>query len=162
MNIDPLFLWLQNTSIATAIRQSTLLFPWIESIHVLAITVVVGTIAVVDLRLLGLASREEPVSQLLAQVLPFTQRAFAVATVTGGLLFLSHADEYMHKAPFVAKLVLLVLALINILVFHSVTVRSVDRWNTAVRPPMSARLAGGLSLGIWIGVVACGRWVGFV
>ena len=108
--MDALFLWLEQSSIASAIRESALLFPWIESVHVLAITAVVGTIAIVDLRLLGIASRERPVSTLMAQILPFTRAAFAVAALTGALLYVSHASDYMHKAPFVAKLVLLVLA----------------------------------------------------
>ena len=71
MTLQSLLTWLEQTSLATAIRESTSLFPWLESIHVLAIATVVGTIAMVDLRLLGLASRERPVSELMAQVLPF-------------------------------------------------------------------------------------------
>jgi hypothetical protein len=162
MTLQSLLIWLEHTSTATAIRESTSLFPWLESIHVLAITTVVGTIAMVDLRLLGLASRERPVSELMAQVLPFTRGAFVVAAMTGSLLFASHASDYLHKAPFVAKLFLLGTALINIVVFHFLTARDIRTWDTASQLPIAVKCAGGLSLAVWVAVVACGRWTGFV
>jgi hypothetical protein len=157
-----LFSWIQHSALSSAIRGSTSLFPWLESIHVLAIATVVGMIAVVDLRLLGFASRERPASELLAGILPITRAAFALAVLTGSLLFASNAWDYLHKAPFVAKLVLLCVALLNIAVFHGFTVRDIQKWDTARSPPSSVRLAGAISLAAWIGVVACGRWVGFV
>ena len=154
--------WLEHTDIATAVREGASLFPWFESIHVLAITTVVGTIAIVDLRFLGLTSRDRPVSELMAEVLPFTRGAFVVAALTGSLLFASNAREYMHKTPFVAKLALLILALVNILVFHLMTARTIHTWDVAPKLPASVKLAGGVSLALWVGIVACGRWTGFV
>ncbi len=156
------FKWLQHTELATAVRESTFLFPSFESVHVLAITTVVGTIAIVDLRLLGLASRERPVSALMSDILPFTRAAFGLAVLTGSVLFVSHANDYVHKTPFVAKMVLLSLAFINIVLFHFVTARGIQKWDNGPAVPPTVKLAGGLSLAIWIGVVACGRWTGFV
>ena len=156
------FSWIQHSALSSTIRGSTSLFPWLESIHVLAITTVVGTIAVVDLRLVGLASRDRPASELMADILPLTRAAFALAVLTGSLLFASNALDYLHKAPFVAKLILLSVALLNIAVFHRLTVRDIQRWDTARSPPLSGKLAGAISLAVWIGVVACGRWTGFV
>lgn len=156
------FSWIQHTGLGAAIRESTSLFPWLESIHVLAITTVVGTIAIVDLRLVGLTSRERPVSELMAEILPYTRAAFALAVLTGSLLFASHASEYMHKTPFVAKLILLCIALLNIGVFHMLTTRDIHTWDTVRAPPAAVKLAGAVSLAVWIGVVACGRWTGFV
>ena len=156
------FLWIQHSALSSTIRESTSLFPWLESIHVLAITTVVGTIAVVDLRLMGIASRDRRVSELMAEILPFTRTAFALAVLTGSLLFASHAWDYLHKAPFVAKLILLCGALVNIAVFHRLTVHDIQRWDTVRLPPLPVRLAGAISLAVWIGVVACGRWTGFV
>lgn len=162
MTMHAFLSWLEHTGIATTIRESSSLFPWFESIHVLAITTVVGTIAIVDLRLCGLTSRERPVSELLAQVLPFTQAAFAVATLTGLLLFAAHASGYMQKTPFVAKLVLLGVALVNITVFHRFTARDIHAWDTGPKLPTRVKLAGGVSLLLWVLIVACGRWIGFV
>ncbi|MGH7104895.1 MAG: DUF6644 family protein [Acetobacteraceae bacterium] len=160
MQLEAVYEWLQNTSLADAIGQSTYLFPLIESLHVLSITVMMGTIALVDLRLAGLINRDRPVSQVLREVLPFTIGAFISSVITGTLLFTSHAVQYMSNGPFVAKMVLMGVAGVNILVFHGVTQRSMRQWDLG-RPPLRAMIAGGTSLVLWIAVVACGRWIGF-
>jgi hypothetical protein len=153
--------WLQNTPVGSFISQSTWAFPTIETIHVFALVIVVGTIAIVDLRLLSVASRDRSVSQLSNDVLPITWSAFALAAVTGALLFSSKAVSYLENWPFRIKLVLLFLAGANMVLFHFMTYRSVHEWDHAQRAPSAARLAGALSLAFWIGVVVCGRWIGF-
>jgi Family of unknown function (DUF6644) len=160
MQLEPIYEWLQNTSLADAIGQSSYLFPLIESLHVLSITVMMGTIALVDLRLVGLINRERAVSQELREVLPFTIGAFIFSVITGTLLFTSHAVQYMSNGPFVAKMALMLAAGVNILVFHGVSQRTMPQWDLG-RPPLRAVIAGGTSLILWIAVVACGRWIGF-
>lgn len=159
--IDNICEWLYNTPLAEALRSNEVLFPWFESVHVLAITLVLGSISVVDLRLLGLASRKRPVSQLIREVLPITWSAFAVAAITGFTLFSSNAVEYAHNFPFQMKMVIMLLAGLNMLVFHLVTYRGIAEWNEATRTPFAARFAGGFSLAAWIAIVAFGRWIGF-
>jgi hypothetical protein len=159
--VDSFFQWVYDLPVADMIRSNELAFPWLESVHVLAITLVLGSIAVADLRLLGVASVKRPVSQLLHEVLPVTWVAFAVAAVTGLLMFTSNAVEYAHNKPFQFKMIMLVLAGLNMLVFQMVTFRGVGTWNDAVRTPPGARFAGAFSLFCWIGVVAFGRWIGF-
>jgi len=153
--------WLHETPLAETIRSNALLFPWVESVHVLAITLVVGSIAAVDLRLLGVASRSRAVTQLIRDILPLTWVAFAIAVLTGITLFTSNAIQYAHNGPMQVKMSLLVIAGINMLVFHLVTYRSVSAWDEAPRAPLPVRLAGATSLLLWIGVVAFGRWIGF-
>ena len=157
----PLFQWLYDTPVATAIRESGNLFPWIESIHVLAITLVVGSISIVDLRLLGLVWRGRAISRLLAEVLPLTWIAFVVAAITGTLLFSSNAVKYSQNHFFQAKMALLVIAFFNMLAFHVVTSRGMEAWDTSPKVPTGVRAAGGVSLALWIAVIACGRWIGF-
>jgi len=162
MDIDTLLRSLEATSIATAIRENESLFPWIESVHVLAITLVVGTIAIVDLRLIGLASRERPIVRLTRDVLRCTWTAFVAAAITGVLLFSSNALNYAHNSYFQAKLVFLFLAGINMAIFHLYVGRDIDRWDASPHTtPLRAKIAGVVSLLVWIGVVAFGRWVGF-
>jgi len=153
--------WLNDSTLAATIQASALMFPWFESVHVLAITLVFGSILVVDLRLLGLASVGRPVTQLVRDVLPVTWIAFAVAVITGAAMFISNAVEYARNFPFQMKMVLLVLAGLNMLVFHFVTCRGVGQWNEARRTPFGARFAGGFSLLAWVGIIAFGRWIGF-
>jgi uncharacterized membrane protein len=161
MDLQSIFEWLYNTPVGTAVRESGTLFPWIESVHVLAITSVVGSIAIVDLRLLGVASRNRAVSRLTGEVLPFTWIAFIVAVITGSLLFSSNAVKYSHNTMFLAKMALLVVAGVNMMVFHAITSRGIERWDSAPTPPGRARLAGAVSLIVWITVIVCARWVGF-
>jgi hypothetical protein len=140
---------------------STWAFPTAESIHVFFLVLVVGTIAIVDLRLLGVASRNRSVSQLSNDVLPITWTAFCGAVITGSLLFSSRATHYLVNWPFRIKICLLLLAGLNMLIFHFMTYRNVRRWDNDTVTPSAARVAGGLSLLFWIGVVVFGRWVGF-
>jgi hypothetical protein len=153
--------WLYDTPLAEAIRASAMLFPWFESVHVLAITLVLGSIAIVDLRLLGVASRNRPVTKLIREVLPITWCAFAVAVITGASLFMSNAVEYAKNFPFQMKMLLMVLAGLNMLAFHFLTYRGVAEWDEAAQTPLSARFAGGFSITMWLAIVAFGRWIGF-
>jgi hypothetical protein len=160
MGFDQFLDWLYGTPIAFAIREHEILFPWIESLHVLAIVLVVGTISIVDLRLLGLASRNRAATMLMRDVLPYTWIAFVVAVITGALLFASNAPTYAHNAYFQAKMALLVVAGCNMALFHLIGAREIVRWDVAATP-VAAKAAGGISLLLWIAVVVCGRWIGF-
>ena len=153
--------WLYDTPLAATIRSNELAFPWLESVHVLAITLVLGSIAVADLRLLGLASVKRPVTQVLQEVLPVTWVAFVVAAITGVAMFTSNAVEYSHNTPFQLKMAMLVLAGLNMVLFQLVTFRGVGAWDDAEATPPGARVAGGFSLLAWLSIVAFGRWIGF-
>jgi hypothetical protein len=159
---DRFLQWLESTAPAIAISESSWLFPGIETVHVLAIAMVVGSITMVDLRLLDINLRERPVGELIAEVLPWTWTSFAVAVCSGALLFSSNATKYWGTFPFRAKMVLLTLAGLNMLAYHATIHRSVDLWGRRAPTPRAAKIAGGLSLGLWIGVVTLGRWIGFV
>jgi hypothetical protein len=161
MDVDTLLRGLQETAAATALREDAALFPWVESVHVLALSVVVGCVAIIELRLIGLAGLSRPVSRVLRDLLPCTWSAFAVALLSGFALFASNAITYAHNAFFLGKVALLIGVGLNAFFFHATVERSIQRWDTAARTPLPARLSGLLSLAGWLGVVACGRWVGF-
>ena len=161
MDFDRFLNWLQSTPIAVTIRENEVLFPWIESVHVLAIVLVVGTISIVDLRLLGLASGNRQAARLMRDVLPYTWGMFVVAVITGGLLFSSNAVNYAYNFFFQGKMVLLVAAGLNMAVFHLFGARDIERWGVAGRTPRGAKAAGGISLLLWVAVVVFGRWIGF-
>ena len=153
--------WLESTNMANAIRQSTWLFPTIETIHVLATVLVVGSVTMLDLRLLGVASRDRSVTELHKEVLPWTWSSFAVAAMAGSLLFSSSATKYYHNVPFRMKMALLLLVGLNAAFFEFRTFRSVAAWDQGPRIPRAAKIAGGVGILLWIAVVACGRWIGF-
>lgn len=153
------FEWLQNTPLALVVGEDW--FPWVESAHVVCLAMVAGTIFTVDARLLGLASRKLRFTYLSAQLLPWTWGAFTGAVITGSLMFIANATSYAGNTPFRIKLVLLLLAGINMLYFQFVTFRTVEKWD-AEMPVPAARAAGFLSILLWSGVIGFGRWIGFV
>lgn len=161
MIFDPQLEWLQSTALAIELRENEWLFPFVEGLHVLAITLVFGSISIVDLRLIGLASRERSVDQVTRSVLPSTWAAFALAVVTGALLFASNAPKYAHNDFFFRKMVLILMAGINMAVFHLILNPNTNRDAKGSAVPVSDRVVGLVSMLLWIGVVACGRWIGF-
>jgi hypothetical protein len=160
MAMEQALTWLQDLKFPTEIRESDWLFPTIETVHVFALVLVVGSIMTVDLRLLGFANRERPFSELAAEMLPWTWVAFLVAAGAGLMMFSSKALTYYGNIPFRLKMCCLLLAGINMLVFHSLGTRHLAAWDRK-EPPKLAKLAGGTSLLLWAGIVAAGRWIGF-
>lgn len=161
MNLEPTLQQINDLPIAIAISESATLFPTLESIHVLALVLVFGTIAVVDLRLLGVRLHRASAQRLISELLPYTWVAFVVAVISGAFLFTSNAVQYGANPFFIVKMGLLILAGANMLVFHLTAHRRIAGWDDAVSPPAGARVAGFLSLALWTGVIVCGRWVGF-
>jgi hypothetical protein len=136
------------------------LFPIVETLHVMAFTLVVGSIAMVDLRLLGVASRDSSISRLSEEVLPWTWIAWSLAALFGSLMFIAKAHVYAGNLQFRLKFVCMALAAVNMLIFHFSAYRQVARWDMG-ELPISAKAAGALSLLLWVGVVFFGRWTGF-
>ncbi len=152
---------LEDSGVATALRGSLYYFPFLESIHVMALAVVFGTILVVDLRALGIASTNRPFTRLSSELLRITWGAFAVSALTGALMFLTNARVYAHNTSFQVKMLLLALAGLNMAAFHLTAGRSVASWDKAPTAPTSGRVTAALSLAIWIGVICAGRVIGF-
>jgi uncharacterized protein DUF6644 len=150
---------LEHMPFAVAIAKSNWLFPLIETLHVLAFTIVVGSVAMLDLRLLGLGSMRRPLSELMRSVLPWIWSAFVVAAICGVLLFSSKASTYYVNVPLRIKLTCLILAAANMLIFHR-GARGIPAWECGPLP-LRARVAGGISLALWIAIIASGRWIGF-
>jgi hypothetical protein len=159
--LDQIFTALHDSAIGTVIRENGIVFPWIEVVHVMAITIVVGTIALVDLRLVGLASTNYPVSRLTKALLPLTWIAFAIAFVSGALMFSSQPANYFANFAFRMKMVMLLAAGLNMAVFHLLTMRGISLWDNNARVPGAAKAAGLISMVIWVAIVALGRWIGF-
>jgi hypothetical protein len=152
--------WLQHLAFSTEIRESTWLFPTIETVHVLALVLVVGSIFIVDLRLLGFTNRTRAVREVMAHALPWTWSAFFVAALAGSLLFSSRAVTYYEDIPFRLKMICMLFAGINTGCFHFWGLRRIADWDHGSTPP-AAKMSGGFSLLLWITIVGAGRWIGF-
>ena len=161
MDIAGILSSLESSSLATRIRESLLLFPMLESFHVIGLTMVFGTIAIIDLRLLGLASTRRPFTRIANEVLKWTWAAFGLTVITGALMFTTNAGVYFHNFYFRSKMLLLLLAGINMLVFELTAGRSVEQWDKDRSAPLSGKTMAALSIVLWISIIFLGRWIGF-
>jgi hypothetical protein len=161
MSIADVLSTFESSGLAERIRESLYLFPLIESVHVIGLTMVFGTIAIVDLRLLGIASARRSFRRVASDVLKWTWGAFALTVATGALMFITNAAVYYHNSFFRTKMMLLLLAGINMFIFELTAGRSVHRWDNAAKAPLAGRTAAALSLALWITIIFLGRWTGF-
>lgn len=158
---DSAFAAIERTALAVAMRQELWLYPSVEILHILGFVTLVGSIAVLDLRLLGL-SRGVSVSALARHVLPWALGALVLIVPTGLLMFMAHATDLVGNRAFALKLSLIFAAGINAAVFHAGAYRKVGEWDSGAATPAAAKLHAGLSLIIWTGVIACGRLLAYL
>jgi hypothetical protein len=152
--------WLEHTGLGVAMRQWRWLYPVVEILHIFGIVLLAGAAAMWDLRLLGV-SRRLPVSLMERHLLPWARVGFAVVLPTGLMMFVAHAMEMATNPAFQVKVALISLALLNAGLFHRGVFRSVEGWDVERVAPVPARIAAGVSLVLWAGVIACGRLLAY-
>ena len=152
---------LSHSSFGTMLRESNNAFSVIESVHVLSITLLAGTIAILDLRLLGIILQSVSVSRLARSVLTLSWSGFAVSVTSGLLLFWAEAAKMYVNPSFRTKLVLIALAGFNALVFHTTIFRRAQEWETLQVCPWRARVNAIASLTLWSGVIIAGRAIAY-
>jgi hypothetical protein len=160
MSLLSFFQWLEAMPLSIAMRESEWIFPFIETVHVLALSVLLFPTALMDLRLMDLVMRDERISQVRSQLMPWIWSGFAAMIVSGIFVLWSHPVKY-YNSPFArAKAVLLILAGVNAVVFELTRGRDVAAWDHG-HIPLKVKLAGGISLIVWIGIVVMGRAIAY-
>ena len=162
MSILEICQWIEGTPLGVEIRENVWWFPLLNVAHVLGMAVAAGTIAFVDLRLLGLGVKRAPVSQITKQLLPWVWGGFIVMFLSGSLLIVSETVMLYGNFAFRLKLILLVIAGLNVLQFHTTVYRSVADWDSAPVAPFRARLSGAISLSCWLALIAAGRVIPYL
>ncbi|WUR11810.1 DUF6644 family protein [[Empedobacter] haloabium] len=153
--------WLAATTVARAMRTDPWLYPIVETCHIVGFAVLVGAVALFDLRLLG-CGRALPLRALAAHLLPWALGSLLVIVPAGLLMFSTQPGDFLANPAFLLKLALLLAAGVNAAAFHLGIWRRAAGWNTDVTPPWPARLHALLSLALWLGVIACGRLLAYV
>jgi hypothetical protein len=161
MNFAVFCQWLQDTQFGTALRESQYMFPLVETAHVLGLAVSVGLILMTDLRLIGAFMRNEPVSDVMVQLKKWMWSGFGVMFVSGSLLFSAEAAKCYASPTFRLKILFLLLAGVNAVVFETTIGRRVLAWNLLADPPSRAKFAGWASLVCWTAVILFGRWTAY-
>ena len=151
---------LETSALSNWIRLTPGAFGIIEAAHVVGVAMVVGTILFVDLRLLGIPSTDHPFSPLATALLRWTWSAFAVVVLSGSAMFITSATQYLHNVPFRIKMLVMLVAGINMMVFQLLTHRRHYQWDVGPTPA-SAKAAALISLLAWTSVIVLGRWIGF-
>jgi hypothetical protein len=149
------------SGVAEWMRSSLKAMPIVESIHVLCAALVFGTILIVDLRMLGYPNTQRSFMRIHHELIPLTWIAFVVSVITGALMFAPNSITYVVNTAFKLKLLAILAAGINMAIFQLLTARSVANWDQNARAPGGARLAGALSILLWIAVIFLARWIGF-
>jgi len=155
------FQWLNHTPLSVYLRDSDYPFFIIETVHILALGFSVGTILWVDLHLMGLSMRRERVSDVVGQFEPSAKVGFALMFVSGFLLLLAEPLKAYITTAFRLKLVMLVLAVVNVWYFHSKVYPGVAEWDEAATLPWRAKMVGFLSMTLWLGIIVAGRWTAY-
>ena len=161
MDLTPLVEAAQNSALSEWMRTSLKAVAIINAFHVLSIVTVFGTIFIVDLRLLGYPNLQRSFTRMHDELLKWTWGAFGIAVISGVLLFMVNAVTYHRNTAFWLKMGAIVLAGINMLVFEHGTMKSAASWDKGVAPPQAAKIAGALSIVLWVSVIVLGRWIGF-
>src|ERR1700730_12180355 len=161
MSLLAFFEQLAESSWSASIHESEIAYSIIESIHVWSMCLFFGLAVMFDLRLLGWTMRKVPVSEFSRRLLPWTIAGFVIMVVSGTLLFSAIPLRSYQNIFFRAKMLMLLLAGLNVWIFHSGVYRRVEKWDLDGVPPRAARVAGVLSLALWIGIVLSGRMIAY-
>jgi hypothetical protein len=153
--------WLHDTQFSTMMRESLWAEPIVETVHVLTLTLFIGFAVLLDLRLLGVALKRRRMSDVLAQLNPWLVAGFVVMMVTGVLLFSGDPISFYSTTFFKVKMIMLVLAGLNVLIFNATIGRKTAEWDLDSNTPMGAKVAGIISIVLWVLIVAAGRAIAY-
>jgi len=153
--------WLETTAVAIAIQESLYGFAIAVATHILGVAVSVGILLWVDLRLIGVALVGRPLQEVYRSLAPWFAAGFGLMLLSGAALFAAFATAAYGNLFFRIKLLLLLLAGVNALMFHGFATRSADPAGSSEPPATAARVAGLLSLSIWAGVIVMGRMMSY-
>lgn len=154
--------WLASLPASSALRESVWMYPVVESVHVLSLTLFVGMSVLWDLRLMGVLLTSIPITQTQQRLMPWMMAGFILMVASGSVLFFGDPVRFYLNIFFRIKAVLLILAGLNAYFFHaSSSGHDLAAWDLAPKTPFRARLAGSLSLILWAGVITAGRMIAY-
>jgi hypothetical protein len=154
--------WLNEIPSSIALRESQWTYPIVESVHVLSLTLFVGTSVLWDLRLMGVLFKPVPITETQQRLMPWMMAGFVVMIASGFVLFYGDPVRFYLNIFFRINVILLVLAGLNAYLFHaSPSGHDLKAWDLAPKTPFRARLAGSLSVVLWAGIITAGRMIAY-
>lgn len=153
--------WLSESSFSVGLHESFYMYNWLETTHVMTLMLSFGMLAVVDLRMLGLAFANVPASKIAERLDKPMLIGFSIMFITGILLFSAIPVRTTQSLWFRIKVILLIAAAINAWLFRGYLLTSKNSWDLDAVAPRRARIAAGLSLALWCGVIMTGRFIAY-
>ena len=153
--------WLEATAVSRWVQESLYGFVIVVAIHILALTLSIGTLVWFDLRLMGVSMLRIPVSVLYRRLMPWILSGFAVMFASGAVLMAAYATAAFSNTYFRLKMIALLFAGVNAVFYHRVTERQIHTWDEARWPSRRARAAGLISIAVWAVVIVCGRMMSY-
>jgi hypothetical protein len=151
--------WLRGFTGIAAFMQTTWAWPAVESAHFIGLTLLFGSIAAWDLRLVGVL-KEVPVAAF-HRLVPFAILGFGINVVSGFMFLVTFPDQYVYNTAFQLKVLCLILAGLNVMVFYVTSFRRIRTLGSNRQAPLPGRLSGAVSLALWVTVIVCGRMITF-
>jgi hypothetical protein len=161
MSLFELCQWIEATRIGVYVREDLWAFPVLIAVHMLGLTLSVGTLLWFDLRLMGFGVRNCSVSRLYRRLMPLMLPSFLVMTISGVMIFVGFATLAYENTYFRIKLIALIVAGLNAMIFHLVTEKRIAQWDEQRVLPFSARVAGFVSILAWLTVILAGRMISY-
>ncbi|MGZ3272651.1 MAG: DUF6644 family protein [Caulobacteraceae bacterium] len=154
--------WLSQTPVSTTFQSVEWIIPTVQSVHILAIAVVMSSVVMVDLRLMGLAGRTQSISGMARRFLPWVWWSLIVLLVSGAVLITAEPRRDILNPVFQAKMVLLLVAMAVTVMFQTTVARNMEIWDLSPQKRTGAWVTAVVSLLVWTAIVGCGRWIAYV
>jgi hypothetical protein len=151
--------WLSNTHVSLAIQSALWVVPAVQTVHILCVSLVMSSVAMLDLRLMGLVGRRQPISRMVGRLLPWVWYSLIVLATTGIILIIGEPMRELPNAAFQAKMAMLATVILITLVIQQQSKKNATYWETR---QVLAKLIGLFSLLLWVGIVTAGRWIAYI
>ncbi len=153
--------WVVQTPLSLFIQSHLWVIPTLQTIHILCVAIVFSAAAMLDFKLLGFISREQPLTTLVQRYLPAAWVCVVILAITGSLLIIAEPARSILAVPFQVKMLMLLAVIIITVVFQRVVATNAVRWETAATRSPAATFTAIASLALWIGIIVAGRWIAY-
>jgi hypothetical protein len=154
--------WLARTPLSVTIQSVSWIIPTVQTIHILCVAIIVTYSAMLDLRLMGVAGKSRSIARMTRDAMPWTWSALTALATTGTILIIAEPARELTNAAFWLKMSLLAVGIALTFVIQRGVGKNEDYWESSVSRRRMARLMAAVSILLWISVVSCGRWIGYI
>jgi uncharacterized membrane protein SirB2 len=151
--------WLSNTSVSLKIQTVLWIIPAVQTVHILCVSIVMASMAMLDLRLIGVAGKSQSISRMVTRLVPWVWRVLLILATTGAILIVGEPDRELLNWAFRTKMAMVATVSLITLLVQQLNKRDATFWENR---RIAAAAVGVVSLLLWVGIVTAGRWIAYV